>query len=46
MTAIQELGLLKMDFLGLRNLDIIDACIKLVERTRGVSVDLEGLPLG
>ena len=45
MTAIQELGLLKMDFLGLRNLDIIDACIKLVERTRGVSVDLEALPL-
>ena len=45
MTAIQELGLLKMDFLGLRNLDIIDACIRLVERTRGISVDLESLPL-
>jgi DNA polymerase-3 subunit alpha len=45
MTAIQELGLLKMDFLGLRNLDIIDACVKLVQRTRGVSVDLEALPL-
>jgi DNA polymerase-3 subunit alpha len=45
MTAIQELGLLKMDFLGLRNLDIVDACIRLVEKTRGVKVDLESLPL-
>jgi DNA polymerase-3 subunit alpha len=45
MTAIQELGLLKMDFLGLRNLDIIDACIKLVERTRGIKIDLQALPL-
>jgi DNA polymerase-3 subunit alpha len=45
MTAIQELGLLKMDFLGLRNLDIIDACIRLVEKTRGISVDVESLPL-
>ena len=45
MTAIQQLGLLKMDFLGLRNLDIMDACIRLVERTRGTRVDLESLPL-
>jgi len=45
MTAIQELGLLKMDFLGLRNLDIIDACVKLVERSRGVRIELEALPL-
>ena len=45
MNAIQELGLLKMDFLGLRNLDIIDACIRLVEKTRGVKVDIETLPL-
>jgi DNA polymerase III subunit alpha len=45
MTAIQELGLLKMDFLGLRNLDIIDACVKLVERIRGVKIELESLPL-
>src|ERR1700716_1068999 len=45
MTAIQELGLLKMDFLGLRNLDIIHACIKMVERTRGIKIDLQALPL-
>jgi DNA polymerase-3 subunit alpha len=45
MTAIQDIGLLKMDFLGLRNLDIIDACIKLVEKTRGVRVNIEDVPL-
>ena len=45
MTAIQELGLLKMDFLGLRNLDIIDACIKLVQKTRGIEIDIEAVPL-
>ena len=45
MTAIQELGLLKMDFLGLRNLDIIDDCIRLVERTRGERIDIEKIPL-
>jgi DNA polymerase-3 subunit alpha len=45
MNSIQELGLLKMDFLGLRNLDIIDACIQLVQRTRGVQVDIESIPL-
>ena len=45
MTAIQELGLLKMDFLGLRNLDIIDACIRIVERRHGVKIDIESLPL-
>ncbi|MFN2464426.1 MAG: DNA polymerase III subunit alpha, partial [Candidatus Dormibacteria bacterium] len=45
MTAIQELGLLKMDFLGLRNLDIIDSCIKLIKRHRGVEIDILELPL-
>ncbi|MEA2683952.1 MAG: polymerase subunit alpha [Chloroflexota bacterium] len=45
MTAIQELGLLKMDFLGLRNLDIIDSCIQLVKRHRGLDIDLPNLPL-
>jgi DNA polymerase-3 subunit alpha len=45
MTAIQELGLLKMDFLGLRNLDIIDGCIRMVEQTRGVNIDLSAIPL-
>jgi DNA polymerase-3 subunit alpha len=45
MTAIQDLGLLKMDFLGLRNLDIIDSCIKLVKRHRDIDIDILALPL-
>jgi DNA polymerase-3 subunit alpha len=45
MNAIQALGLLKMDFLGLRNLDIINSCIKLVKRHRQLDVDVEALPL-
>ena len=34
MTTLEELGLLKMDFLGLRNLTILDDTIKLIRRTR------------
>ena len=45
MTAIQELGLLKMDFLGLRNLDIIDSSVKLVQRHRGIDVGINSVPL-
>jgi DNA polymerase-3 subunit alpha len=41
----EKIGLLKMDFLGLRNLTVVDKCLKLIERTRGVKIDLETLPL-
>ncbi|MEV0164148.1 DNA polymerase III subunit alpha [Nonomuraea fuscirosea] len=41
----EALGLLKMDFLGLRNLTIMDDCLKLIEATTGEKVDLLGLPL-
>lgn len=37
---LEELGLLKMDFLGLRNLTILDDAIANVERNRGIKVDL------
>ncbi|MEA4921301.1 MAG: DNA polymerase III subunit alpha [Clostridiaceae bacterium] len=40
MTTLEELGLLKMDFLGLRNLTILDDAIKLVNKS-GVSIDLQ-----
>ncbi|MBQ2676745.1 MAG: DNA polymerase III subunit alpha [Clostridia bacterium] len=33
MTALEEIGLLKMDFLGLRNLTIIDDCVKMINKT-------------
>ena len=45
MNGVEELGLLKMDFLGLRNLDVITDTVALVERTRGVTLDMEQLPL-
>lgn len=39
MTTIEELGLLKMDFLGLRNLTIIRKTISMIERNHGVKID-------
>ncbi len=44
MHAVEEAGLLKMDFLGIRNLSILEKAVKLVEKIRGVAVDLENLP--
>ncbi|GAA3727495.1 DNA polymerase III subunit alpha [Spinactinospora alkalitolerans] len=41
----ETLGLMKMDFLGLRNLTIIDDCLKNIEANRGEKVDLLRLPL-
>ncbi|MFQ9783733.1 MAG: hypothetical protein ACLRX1_01305 [Ruminococcus sp.] len=32
MTTLEELGLLKMDFLGLRNLTVIDDAVKMIHR--------------
>ena len=40
MKAVGEIGLLKMDFLGLQNLDIISTCLDLIKQTRGTDVDL------
>ncbi|MEX2652842.1 MAG: DNA polymerase III subunit alpha [Acidimicrobiia bacterium] len=45
MYGVQSLGLLKMDFLGLRNLSIIERCLELVEETTGERVDIDGVPL-
>ncbi len=45
MGPIEEIGLLKMDFLGLRNLDVIEDAVAIIERSRGTSVDIEGIPL-
>lgn len=41
MTEIEELGLLKMDFLGLRNLTVIKDTIKDVKKNRGIEIDIE-----
>ncbi len=45
MNALESAGLLKMDFLGLINLRILATAAKNVEQTRGITVDLEHLPL-
>ena len=41
MTTIEELGLLKMDFLGLRTLTVILNAVKLAEKNHGVSLDID-----
>ena len=42
---VEEMGLLKMDFLGLSNLTIIDNCKRIIRKVYGADVDLENLPL-
>ena len=41
MTLLEELGLLKMDFLGLRTLTVIEDCKKLVKQNRGIDVEFD-----
>ena len=45
MKPIEEIGLLKMDFLGLRNLDVIEDALDIIERSTGRRPDMTTLPL-
>jgi DNA polymerase-3 subunit alpha len=45
MHGVEDLGLLKMDFLGLRNLSIIERCLELMEQTTGERLDIDNIPL-
>ena len=45
MKAVEKLGLLKMDFLGLTTLTIIDDALKLIEQTQGERLDLQTVAL-
>ena len=45
MGAVEALGLLKMDFLGLRNLSIIERTLELIEETEGRRIDIDNVPL-
>src|SRR4051812_40080835 len=45
MKPVEELGLLKMDFLGLRNLDVIESALDIIERSLGERPDMTSLPL-
>jgi DNA polymerase III subunit alpha len=45
MKAVEKMGLLKMDFLGLATLTVITDCLRLIEQTRGEKIDIEMVPL-
>jgi DNA polymerase III subunit alpha len=45
MKAVEKMGLLKMDFLGLTTLTVIDDCLKLIKSTTGTDVDMAMVPL-
>jgi DNA polymerase III subunit alpha len=45
MKAVEKMGLLKMDFLGLTTLTVIDDCLKLIKSSKGEVVDMALIPL-
>ncbi|MHB8263925.1 MAG: DNA polymerase III subunit alpha [Acidimicrobiales bacterium] len=45
MHGVEKLGLLKMDFLGLRNLSVITRSLEIVEQTTGEKIDIDKVPL-
>ncbi len=45
MKGVERIGLLKMDFLGLRTLTLIDNCVKMIEAQLGVRIDPAAIPL-
>jgi DNA polymerase III subunit alpha len=45
MNALERIGLLKMDFLGLTTLTVLDDTVKLVAQNRGIQIELNDLPL-
>ncbi len=45
MNGVESLGLLKMDFLGLRNLDVIADTLGVISATRGIDLDIDAVPL-
>ena len=44
MKAVGDIGLLKIDFLGLQNLDIISTCLRLLKEHRGLVIDIDQIP--
>ena len=45
MNALERIGLLKMDFLGLTTLTVLDDAVRMIKQNRGVDIDLPTLPL-
>ena len=44
MGMLEKVGMLKMDFLGLRTLSLVDDTVRLIQKTRGITVDVQKLP--
>lgn len=44
MTSLEKVGLLKMDFLGLRTLTVMNEAVKIIKRTKGIEVDITLIP--
>lgn len=44
MHSIEDIGLLKMDFLGLSNLSLLELALKLIEERRGIKINLQDIP--
>lgn len=42
---IEDAGVIKMDFLGLRNLTIIKECLRLIKQNHGIDIDIDAIPL-
>jgi DNA polymerase-3 subunit alpha len=45
MNQVEKIGLLKIDFLGLSNLSIIQQALRVIRKTRGVDIDIDNLPI-
>lgn len=45
MKPIEEIGLLKMDFLGLKNLTIMEKALIIIKKSRGIEIELDRLPM-
>ncbi|MBN2097766.1 MAG: DNA polymerase III subunit alpha [Candidatus Omnitrophica bacterium] len=45
MVSLEKIGLLKMDFLGLRTLTVIDQALKIIKRMKGCEIDIGSIPL-
>ena len=45
MEDLEHIGLVKMDFLGLRNLTMLDKAVRIIEKTSGIKIDIDNLPL-
>ncbi len=43
MTTLEELGLLKMDFLGLRTLTVMSDAVRMIKENRGIEIDLDNI---